>query len=49
MIHAKIKQEVETKRKAFVRKRRLKRHAAADSLEEARDKLFTFTRSPQSQ
>jgi transposase-like protein len=49
MIYATSKQEVETKRKAFVRKWRLKCRAVADSLEEAGDKLFTFTRFPQSQ
>ena len=49
MIYAKTKQEVETKRKAFLRKWRLKHRAVADSLEEAGDKLFTFTRFPPSQ
>lgn len=49
MIYAKTKQEVETKRKAFIRKWRLKHRAVADSLEEAGDKLFTFTRFPPSQ
>lgn len=49
MIYAKTKQEVEEKRKAFIRKWRLKCRAVADSLEEAGDKLFTFTRFPQSQ
>ena len=34
----------ETRRKAFLRKWRLKCKAVADSLEEAGDKLFTFTR-----
>jgi transposase-like protein len=42
------KQEVEAKRKAFIRKWRLKCCTVADSLEEAGDKL-TFTRFPQSQ
>ena len=41
--------EVETRRKAFIRKWRLKCRAVADSLEEAGDKLFTFTRFPPSQ
>jgi putative transposase len=41
--------EVETRRKAFIRKWRLKCLAVADSLEEAGDKLFTFTRFPPSQ
>jgi transposase-like protein len=49
MIYAATKQEVEAKRKAFIRKWRLKCPAVADSLEEAGDKLFTFTRFPQSQ
>jgi putative transposase len=49
MIYAKTKSEIEEKRKAFIRKWRLKCRAAADSLEEASDKLFTFTRFPQSQ
>ena len=35
--------------KAFIRKRRLKHRAVADSLEEAGDRLFTFTRLPPSQ
>ena len=41
--------EVETRRKAFFRKWRLKCRAVADSLEEAGDRLFTFTRFPPSQ
>jgi len=49
MIYAETKQEIEAKRKAFIRKWRLKCHAAAASLEEAGDKLFTFTRFPKSQ
>jgi putative transposase len=49
MIYAATKQEVEAKRKAFIRKWRLKCRAVADSLEEAGDKLFTYTRFPQSQ
>jgi putative transposase len=49
MIYADTKQEVETKRKAFLRKWRLKCPAVAVSLEEAGDKLFTFTRFPKSQ
>jgi hypothetical protein len=43
MIYAGTKQEIETKRKAFIRKWRLKCKAVADSLEEAGDKLLTFT------
>ena len=49
MIYADTKQEVEVKRKAFIRKWRLKCPAVAASLEEAGDKLFTFTRFPKSQ
>lgn len=49
MIYAETKEEVETKRKAFIRKWRLKCRAVALSLEEAGDKLFTFTRFPPSQ
>jgi transposase-like protein len=49
MIYADTKPEIEAKRKAFIRKWRLKCRAVADSLEEAGDKLFTFTRFPKSQ
>jgi putative transposase len=49
MIYAATKQEVEAKRTAFIRKWRLKCPAVAASLEEAGDKLFTFTRFPKSQ
>ena len=49
MIYAQTKQEIEAKHKAFIRKWRLKHKAVADSLEEAGDKLFTFTRFPPSQ
>jgi putative transposase len=49
MIYAATKQEVEAKHKAFIRKWRLKCPAVAASLEEAADKLFTFTRFPKSQ
>ena len=49
MIYADSKPEIEAKRKAFIRKWRLKCRAVADSLEEAGDKLFTFTRFPKSQ
>jgi putative transposase len=49
MIYADTKQEVEAKRKAFIRKWRLKCPAVAASLVEAGDKLFTFTRFPKSQ
>jgi transposase-like protein len=49
MIYAATRQEVEARRKAFIRKWRLKCRAVADSLEEAGDRLFTFTRFPPSQ
>jgi putative transposase len=49
MIYAATRQEIETRRKAFIRKWRLKHRAIADSLEEAGDRLFTFTRLPPSQ
>jgi len=49
MIYADTKHEVEIRRKAFLRKWRLKCPAVAASLEEAGDKLFTFTRFPKSQ
>ena len=49
MIYADTAVEVETRRKAFVRKWRLKCRAVADSLEEAGDRLFTFTRIDPSQ
>jgi putative transposase len=49
MIYATTRQEIESRRKAFIRKWRLKHRAIADSLEEAGDRLFTFTRLPPSQ
>ncbi len=49
MIYAKAAQEIETRRKSFLRKWRLKCRAVADSLQEAGDRLFTFTRLPESQ
>jgi putative transposase len=49
MIYATTREEVEARRKAFVRKWRLKHRAVADSLQEAADRLFTFTRLPPSQ
>jgi transposase-like protein len=49
MIYAATRQEIEARRKAFIRKWRLKHRAVADSLEEAGDRLFTFTRLPASQ
>ena len=49
MIYAATRGEIETRRKALIRKWRLKCRAVADSLEEAGDRLFTFTRFPPSQ
>jgi putative transposase len=49
MIYAKTPEQIEKHRKAFIRKWRLKHKAVADSLEEVGDRLFTFTRLPQSQ
>lgn len=49
MIYADTAAEIEMRRKAFLRKWRLKGQAVADSLEEAGDRLFTFTRLDPSQ
>ncbi|WMT73911.1 IS256 family transposase [Bradyrhizobium sp. Ash2021] len=49
MIYAATPEEIEVRRKVFIRKWRLKHRAVADSQEEAGDRLFTFTRLPQSQ
>jgi putative transposase len=49
MIYAATSEEIEARRKAFIRKWRLKHRAVADSLEEAGERLFTFTRLPPSQ
>jgi putative transposase len=49
MIYAATHEEIATRRKAFIRKWRLKHRAVVDSLEEAGDQLFTFTRLPSSQ
>ena len=49
MIYATTPEEIEARRKAFIRKWRLKHRAVADSLEEAGERLFTFTRLPPSQ
>src|ERR1700730_11198560 len=46
MIYAATCEEIETRRKAFIRKWRLKHRPVADSLQEAGDRLFTFTRLP---
>src|SRR3979411_781709 len=44
MIYATTPEEIAARRKAFIRKWRLKHRAVADSLEEAGDRLFTFAR-----
>lgn len=49
MIYAANPEEIEARRKAFLRKWRLKCRAVADSLEEAGERLFAFTRLPPSQ
>jgi putative transposase len=49
MIYAETSAEIEKRRQAFLRKWRLKHRPVADSLEEAGDRLFTFTRLPSSQ
>src|SRR3954447_11967235 len=46
MIYAGTPKEIETRRKSFIRKWRLKCRAVADSLEEAGDRLFSFSRLP---
>ena len=49
MIYAATREEIEGRRKVFIRKWRLKHRAVADSLEEAGERLFAFTRLPPSQ
>jgi putative transposase len=49
MVYAQSAKEVESKRRAFLRKWRLRCPAVATSLEEAGDRLFTFLRLPPSQ
>ena len=49
MIYAATREEIQARRKAFIRKWRPKHRAVADSPEEARDRLFTFTPVPPSQ
>ena len=46
MIYAATREEIALRRKAFIREWRLKHRAVADSLQEAGDRLFTFTRLP---
>ena len=49
MIYAATREEIEARCKAFIRKWRLRHRAVADSLEEAGERLFAFTRLPPSQ
>ena len=49
MIYAATAEEVEEKRRKFIAKWRMRHRAVADSLEEAGDRLFTFTRLHPSQ
>jgi transposase-like protein len=49
MIYAATREEIAARRKAFIRKWRLKHRPVADSLEEAGDRLFAFTRLPSGQ
>jgi len=49
MIYAATRAEIATRRKAFIGKWRLKHRAVADSLEEASERLFAFTRLPPTQ
>jgi len=49
MIYAATAKEIEARRRTFLRKWRPKCRAVADSLEEAGERLFSFTRLPPSQ
>jgi transposase-like protein len=49
MVYAATPRVIERRRRAFLRKWRLKCRAVADSLEEAGERLFSFTRLPPSQ
>jgi putative transposase len=49
MIYAATPEEIAARRKAFIRKWRLRHRAVADSLEEAGDRLFAFSGLPPSQ
>jgi len=49
MIYAATAEDIEKRRRAFVRKWRLRHRAVADSLEEAGDAVIAFTRLPPSQ
>ena len=49
MIYATTPQEIAARRKGFIRKWRIKHRAVADSLDEAGERLFAFTRLPPTQ
>jgi transposase-like protein len=49
MIYAATCEEIAVRRKAFIRKWRLKHRAVADSLQESGERLFAFARLPPSQ
>ena len=49
MIYAATPEDIAQRRKAFIRKWRLRHRPVADSLEEAGERLFTFTTLPPSQ
>jgi putative transposase len=49
MIYANTPDEIEKQRRAFLRKWRVRHSPVADSLEQAGDRLFAFTRLPPSQ
>jgi putative transposase len=49
MVYAATPQEIEARRRAFLRKWRLKCRAVADSLDEAGERLFAFSRLPPDQ
>src|SRR5919112_626818 len=49
MVYAATPKEIEARRRAFLRKWRLKCRAVADSLQEAGERLFAFARLPPSQ
>ena len=49
MIYAQTREQIAARRKAFIRKWRLKHRAVAESLEEAGERLFTFIRLPPGQ
>jgi putative transposase len=49
MVYAATREQIEARRNTFIRKWRLKHRAVANSLEEAGERLFAFTRLPPSQ